>query len=306
MKILLVSDHEEPYLWDYYRPGHLSGVDLILSAGDLKASYLEFLVTMANRPLVYVRGNHDGLYETHPPEGCDCAEDKLLKVRGLRILGLGGSGWYSGGSNQYTERQMRRRIRRLCWKIKWAGGVDIILAHAPARGYGDDDSPAHRGFEAFLPLIDKLQHGGQRKLQHRHAGSSADTSALLLAPLMGRVVGADSEDKTRGQGLTQGLAVGCGLDGGIALNKRALGGVIGICEPNVGRAGLGRELFVLQRAIAEQLKCSGGGNMKYVQVYVCACCHIQRCLLTANERMIFYGRLTAQLACVALHVGVYD
>lgn len=157
MKILLVSDHEEPYLWDYYRPGHLSGVDLILSAGDLKASYLEFLVTMANRPLVYVRGNHDGLYETHPPEGCDCAEDKLLKVRGLRILGLGGSGWYSGGSNQYTERQMRRRIRRLYWKIKWAGGVDIILAHAPARGYGDDETPAHRGFEAFLPLIDRLQ-----------------------------------------------------------------------------------------------------------------------------------------------------
>ncbi len=157
MKILLVSDQEEPYFWDYYRPGHLSGFDLILSAGDLKANYLEFLVTMANRPLVYVRGNHDGLYERHPPEGCDCAEDALVTVKGLRILGLGGSGWYSGGKDQYTERQMQRRIRKLRRKVKKAGGVDIILTHAPARGYGDDDSPAHRGFEAFLPLIDELK-----------------------------------------------------------------------------------------------------------------------------------------------------
>ncbi len=156
MKILLISDHEEAALWDYYQPERLEGVELILSAGDLKAAYLEFLVTMANRPLVYVHGNHDGRYDAAPPEGCDCADDTLLKVRGLRILGLGGSGWYSGGPYQYTERQMEKRIRRLRWKIRRAGGVDLILAHAPVRGYGDDDSPAHRGFEAFLPLIDAL------------------------------------------------------------------------------------------------------------------------------------------------------
>lgn len=157
MRVLLVSDVEEPALWDYYRPGSLSGIDLILSAGDLKAAYLEFLVTMANRPLIYVHGNHDGLYEKTPPEGCDCAEDTLLKVNGLRILGLGGSGWYSGGKFQYTEQQMERRIRKLDRRIKKAGGVDLVLAHAPVRGYGDDETPAHRGFEAFLPLIDKWQ-----------------------------------------------------------------------------------------------------------------------------------------------------
>lgn len=156
MKILVISDREEPALWDYYRPDRLKGIDLILAAGDLKANYLEFLVTMANKPLIYVCGNHDGLYQNAPPEGCECADDKLLTVNGLRILGLGGSGWYSGGPYQYTERQMLRRIRKLRRKIKKAGGVDIILTHAPVRGYGDDDSPAHRGFEAFLPLIDEL------------------------------------------------------------------------------------------------------------------------------------------------------
>ena len=48
----------------------LEGVDLILSAGDLHPEYLEFLVTVSNVPLLYVRGNHDDLYENRPPLGC--------------------------------------------------------------------------------------------------------------------------------------------------------------------------------------------------------------------------------------------
>ena len=62
---------------------------------------------------------------------------------------------YSGGPHQYTERQMERRIQRLRLKLVRAGGVDIVLAHAPPRGCGDADDFAHRGFEAFLPLLDR-------------------------------------------------------------------------------------------------------------------------------------------------------
>ena len=40
MKILAISDVESKYLWDYFQPEKLEGVDLILSCGDLKASYL--------------------------------------------------------------------------------------------------------------------------------------------------------------------------------------------------------------------------------------------------------------------------
>ena len=36
MKVLLVADEESPFLWDYYQPGKLAGIDLILSCGDLK------------------------------------------------------------------------------------------------------------------------------------------------------------------------------------------------------------------------------------------------------------------------------
>ena len=165
MKILLVSDEEDKYLWDFYQPGRLKGIDLILSAGDLKAEYLSFLVTMANRPLLYVPGNHDGSYAQRPPEGCQCVDGKLVTVGGLRILGLGGSALYNGGPHQYTEKQMRRRIDRLRLKLALAGGVDIVLTHAPVRGFGDEDNMTHRGFEAFLPLLDKYR---PRYLVHGH------------------------------------------------------------------------------------------------------------------------------------------
>ena len=157
MKILLVSDEEDKYLWDFYQPGRLKGIDLILSAGDLKAEYLSFLVTMANRPLLYVPGNHDGSYAQRPPEGCQCVDGKLVTVGGLRILGLGGSALYNGGPHQYTEKQMRRRIHRLRLRLALAGGVDIVLTHAPVRGFGDEDNVTHRGFEAFLPLLDQYK-----------------------------------------------------------------------------------------------------------------------------------------------------
>ncbi len=165
MKILLISDVEEPALWDYYRPGRLAEYDMILSAGDLKAEYLSFLVTMANVPVLYVHGNHNTSYDRFPPEGCDCVEDKLVTCKGLRILGLGGSAVYSGGNHQYTERQMARRIRRLNRAVRKAGGVDIVLTHCPPKGLGDAEDYAHRGFEAFLPMLDKWK---PKALVHGH------------------------------------------------------------------------------------------------------------------------------------------
>ena len=157
MKILTISDEECPALWDYYVPGRLADYQLILSCGDLKSNYLSFLVTMGRAPLLYVHGNHDLNSVNHPPEGCDCIDGNLVTVKVLRIMGLGGSLMYSGGPHQYTEQQMERRIRRMRLKLRRAGGVDIILTHAPARGWGDQEDPAHRGFEAFFPLLDKYR-----------------------------------------------------------------------------------------------------------------------------------------------------
>ena len=164
MKILTVSDEECAALWDYYMPGRLKEYDLIISCGDLKASYLSFLVTMARCPVLYVHGNHDTGYDRKPPEGCDCIDDHFVVYNGIRILGLGGCRKYHPGPHQYTEKQMRRRIRKLKFQLWRHKGVDIVVTHAAPEGLGDDEDVAHWGFQALRDLIEKyhpayLVHG---------------------------------------------------------------------------------------------------------------------------------------------------
>ena len=184
MRILLIADDESPYLWEHYQPGRLDGIDLIISCGDLSPEYLSFLVTMGRAPLLYVHGNHDGKYEKRPPEGCQCIEDTIVKVNGVRILGLGGSQRYGPGLHQYTEDEMKRRIRRLRWKIWFHRGVDIVVTHAPIRGLGDEEHITHRGFNAFHKLLEKckplywayghvhLSYGIQHKRIIEHKGTT--------------------------------------------------------------------------------------------------------------------------------------
>ncbi len=157
MKILTISDKECPALWDYYVPGRLADYDLILSSGDLSAQYLSFLVTMARCPVLYVHGNHDIPYRSAPPEGCDCIDGHIVTYNGLRILGLGGCRKYHSGPHQYTENEMRLRIRKLRAQLRRLGGADIVVTHAPPRGLGDADDPAHWGFEALRDLLDQYR-----------------------------------------------------------------------------------------------------------------------------------------------------
>ena len=157
MKILVLADEEEKSLWDYYHPERVKGVDLILSCGDLDPDYLEFLVTMTGAELLYVRGNHDGIYDEKPPQGCICIDDRIWDFRGLRIVGLGGSMKYSGAQGQFSESQMRGRIRRLYPQILLRGGFDILLAHAPAAGWGDLEDLPHRGFACFNDLMEEFR-----------------------------------------------------------------------------------------------------------------------------------------------------
>ncbi len=155
MKILAVADEEAPRFYDYYTPGALAEFDLILACGDLHRSYLEFLVTMARCPVLYVHGNHDASFDLQPPEGCQCIEDEIFCYRGVRILGLGGSHRYREGPYLYTQRQMQWRVARLRYALWRNKGFDILLTHAPAYQINDFDSPCHQGFVAFRDLLDK-------------------------------------------------------------------------------------------------------------------------------------------------------
>lgn len=157
MRILAVSDVESKLLWDHYKRGMLDGIDLIISCGDLDPRYLSFLVTMASVPVLYVHGNHDSKYESVPPEGCTCIEDEIYVYNGIRILGLGGSMRYKPGAHQYTEREMQRRIWRLRYKLWRHGGVDILVAHAPAYQLNDGMDLPHQGFRAFRGFMEKYR-----------------------------------------------------------------------------------------------------------------------------------------------------
>lgn len=158
MKILVLADRKSKYLYDFYEPDKLKDIDLIISCGDLPASYLSFFVTLCNVPLLYVRGNHDDKYATAPPEGCICIEDDIYVYQGIRIMGLGGSMEYiPGADNQYTERKMRRRLWRLQYKLWRRKGFDILVTHAPAYQINDLEDLPHRGFAVFRELMEKYK-----------------------------------------------------------------------------------------------------------------------------------------------------
>jgi calcineurin-like phosphoesterase family protein len=149
--------------------------DLVVSAGDLPFDYLEYIVSRLNVPLVYVLGNHDpelrspdptwaplGAERPLPgPQGCESADGRVVVAAGLRIAGLGGSMRYKPGPNQHTDAEMRWRALSLEVRIKLnpsrrARHVDVLLAHSPPLGWGQDDL-AHRGFAAFVRLVKDLE-----------------------------------------------------------------------------------------------------------------------------------------------------
>ncbi len=159
MKVLAVSDEESSYIWDYFDRSAFEGVELILSCGDLCRDYLEFLATMLPIPLFYVPGNHDKRFIVDPPGGCVSVDGKLEFCKGLRICGLGGSlSKNPAAAYEYSEPVMAKRVQKLRREIKRAGGIDILLTHAPAQGLGDNGGDSfHKGFAAFRGLLEEYQ-----------------------------------------------------------------------------------------------------------------------------------------------------
>jgi uncharacterized protein len=162
--------------------------DFIVSCGDLPFDYLEYVVTVANVPLLFVPGNHDpavprrapdpvlgalsgpslafkGPAKPAAPEGCVNLDGRIVEVAGLKVGGLGGSIRYSEGPNQYTQAQMRRRARRLGMRARLRGGLDVLIAHGAPLGVSDEDDPCHLGFAAFHRLVAKAR---PRVLLHGH------------------------------------------------------------------------------------------------------------------------------------------
>lgn len=183
MKLLALADEESKSLWDYFVPEKLEGIDLIVACGDLNAHYVSYMATVAHVPLIYVHGNHDESYDTHPPEGALCIDDEVFEYKGMRFVGLGGSCRYRTGAWQFTEAEMRKRIRKLRSRIDRCGGFDVLVTHAPMHGYGDMSDLAHRGFGVFRELLDEyrpplmlhghvhMTYGANMQREHRYGAT---------------------------------------------------------------------------------------------------------------------------------------
>jgi hypothetical protein len=171
--ILVVAD--EPR--ELPRPDALRSIspDLVLSCGDLPFESLEQIVDVCNVPLLYVPGNHDPALggaesfspfayltsswsEPRGPQGGQNIDGDVAEAAGVVVAGLGGSLRYRDGPNQYPEGQMRRRAMRLARRIRRRRlALDVLVTHAPPRGVGDGEDPAHRGFACFHELLTTLR-----------------------------------------------------------------------------------------------------------------------------------------------------
>lgn len=153
--ILAVSDFTDAALVRMVEEKQLNHVDLIISCGDLEPEYLSFLRNRLEKPLFYVKGNHDIRYSEEKLIGCQDIHARLIRFKALKIMGLEGSLWYNGNINQYTDRQMDRIIFSM-WVALWRkGGVDMVVAHAPPRHIHDAEDRCHMGFDSFVKLIHK-------------------------------------------------------------------------------------------------------------------------------------------------------
>ena len=157
MKILSISDIVVPELSEHFDARQFDGVELVLSCGDLPPEYLASIREQLDVPLYYVRGNHDIRYQSAPPMGCLNIHQRRVTFKGLRMMGLEGSRWYNGGPIQYRDYQMRQMIWRMMPGLWFAGGVDMVITHAPPRHIHDAEDRCHRGFDSFLKLISRFK-----------------------------------------------------------------------------------------------------------------------------------------------------
>lgn len=155
LKLLTVSDFVDKSLTKMVEDKTLEPVDLIISCGDMEPEYLSFLRDRLDKPLFYVKGNHDIRYTQFNPMGCDNIHAKVVQFKTLNILGLEGSMWYNGGLNQYTDKEMRKMIFGMWFSIWRKGGIHLVVTHAPPKGIHDAKDRCHMGFQSFARLIEK-------------------------------------------------------------------------------------------------------------------------------------------------------
>jgi Icc-related predicted phosphoesterase len=168
LKVLSLSDVQIDSIYSSVVKTRFADVDMILGCGDLAYYYLEYLVSMLNVPLYYVRGNHSSVVEqtstgpkTHPQGGVDLHR-KVVKEKGFILAGVEGCLRYRDGPFQYTQNEMwghvMRIVPRLLWnRVIYGRYLDIFISHSPPWGIHDRPDLPHQGIKAFRWLLETFR-----------------------------------------------------------------------------------------------------------------------------------------------------
>lgn len=158
MKILAISDQRlNKFDNSEFLRTQYADISAVVSCGDLDPDYLDFVVSVLNVQLLYVRGNHDH-YDRFNKIGGINLHQKIVSQNGFSFAGLEGSISYNQSGVQYSEGAMANRVLAmlpalLLRRLLTGYGVDVFVAHSPPRDLNDASDYAHRGFRSFRWLI---------------------------------------------------------------------------------------------------------------------------------------------------------
>lgn len=178
MRIMAVSDRVVEQLYSTTIRENHPGIDLLIGCGDLPFYYLEFLVSVLDAPLIYVRGNHDigpqytfeGRVLTEVRGGVDIHQ-RLIPIDELLVAGLEGSMRYRPQAPyMYSESEMTMQVLRLAPQLLWnrsryGRALDILVTHSPPFAIHDGRDLAHTGFKIFRTIMRQFR---PRYLLHGH------------------------------------------------------------------------------------------------------------------------------------------
>ncbi len=170
MKVLAVSDVEVSMIYSPLITQRFKDVDLVICCGDVPYYYQEYIISMLNRPLYYVRGNHAPRFKeegvggerTSPWGGIDLHRRVVRDPSGLLLAGIEGSLRYNPGRYQYSQEEMWLMVlqmapRLLLNKLLYGRYLDIFVTHAPPWKIHDKEDLPHQGIKAFRWLIRVFQ-----------------------------------------------------------------------------------------------------------------------------------------------------
>lgn len=191
MKILCVSDFVDPLIYNQNVKESFSDIDLILCAGDLPMDYIDFIVTVFNKPTYFIFGNHNlkefHYYHKDPMHSHNMYENTChghgatylgfktfvnhdLMItdpdtgieRPLLIAGVSGSLKYNKGLNQYSDSEMKFKLIKMIPQLmrnkrKYGKYLDIFMTHASPRHIHDHEDPCHKGFECYNWFLQKFK-----------------------------------------------------------------------------------------------------------------------------------------------------